>query len=81
MDMMIAGNSSVGQQRSVTAHSSARLMRLNEVKDMVGLGKTSIYGLISADRFPKPCHPSAKAARWIEQEVVNWVTTCGDNRK
>jgi prophage regulatory protein len=51
-----------------------RLLRLPDVKRRVGLGKTKIYALIGADRFPKPYKISAAAARWSEREIDAWIS-------
>jgi prophage regulatory protein len=49
-----------------------RLIRLEEVKDIVGLGKTMIYRLERDGRFPRRCKPGGHATRWSEAEVVAW---------
>src|SRR3546814_20065539 len=53
--------------------SSDRLLRLPEVRQRVGLGKTMIYELIAAGRFPKPYKITPAAARWSEQEIEAWI--------
>jgi len=55
-----------------------RLVRLDEVKRRVGLGKTMIYDLIKADKFPRPYKLSPSAARWSEQELVAWIADVKD---
>jgi prophage regulatory protein len=41
-----------------------RLIRLDEVKRRAGLGKTMIYSLIKAGKFPAPYKISSFASRW-----------------
>lgn len=53
-----------------------RLIRLCEVRNTVGLGKTRIYELIKAGSFPAPCKPGGSASRWSEREVSAWVSEC-----
>lgn len=53
--------------------SSDRLLRLPEVRQRVGLGKTMIYELIADGRFPKPYKITPAAARWSEQEIEAWI--------
>lgn len=50
-----------------------RLIRLSEVKQRVGLGKTLIYEMISEGRFPKPYKITPAAARWSAREVDAWI--------
>ena len=57
-----------------------RLMRLVEVKNTVGLGKTRIYELIKHGDFPAPCKPGGSASRWSENEINAWVSECVSER-
>jgi prophage regulatory protein len=49
-----------------------RLLTLHEVKAIVGLGKTMIYRLEAAGKFPKRFKPGGSATRWSEQEIRTW---------
>lgn len=49
------------------------LLRLAQVKELTGLGKTSIYALVRAGNFPQPFKPGGYASRWSEKEVREWV--------
>ncbi len=55
-----------------------RLIRIDEVKYRVGLGKTMIYRLIQQGRFPSPYKLSPFASRWSEQEIVGWIAVVKD---
>jgi len=50
-----------------------RLVRLDEVKGRVGLGKSMIYRLIQEGRFPAPYKISPYASRWSESEILSWI--------
>lgn len=50
-----------------------RLLRIGDVKHLVGLGKTKIYGLVAEGGFPKPYKVTPKAARWSEREILEWI--------
>ncbi|MEO1168771.1 MAG: AlpA family phage regulatory protein [Pseudomonadota bacterium] len=50
-----------------------RLIKLPEVMDRVGLGKTMIYKKIKEGTFPAPYKPSSFASRWSEQEICDWI--------
>jgi len=55
-----------------------RLVRLDEVKRRVGLGKTMIYDLIKADKLPRPYKVSPSASRWSERELIAWIADVKD---
>jgi len=50
-----------------------RLLRLDEVKVRIGLGRSAIYKLIQQGAFPRPYKPTKYASRWSEEEVCNWI--------
>jgi prophage regulatory protein len=52
-------------------------LRLEAVKQATGLGRSTIYDLMSEDppRFPRPVKPggeNAKAVAWLASEVAAW---------
>lgn len=53
--------------------SRDRLLRMSEVIEMTGIGKTMIYRLIQQDRFPKQFKPGGYSSRWSEAEVRAWI--------
>ena len=57
-----------------------RLLRLSQVMDMIGLGRTRIYEMIKAHEFPAPCKPGGTASRWSENEVLAWLAECVASR-
>jgi prophage regulatory protein len=57
-----------------------RLLRLSQVKEMIGLGKTTIYQLISMNAFPAPLKPGGSASRWSQNEVLAWLAECASKR-
>jgi prophage regulatory protein len=50
-----------------------RLLRRRQVEELVGLGRSSIYALVAAGKFPAPIHLTARAVAWLEKEVFEWV--------
>lgn len=50
-----------------------RFLRLEQVKEIVGLGRTMIYALIKQDAFPGPIKLGVNASRWSEQAVYLWL--------
>ena len=51
----------------------ARLLRLPEVIDRVGLRHSAIYQRMSEGRFPKSRSLGPKCTVWVEAEVEEWI--------
>ncbi|MBN8807962.1 MAG: AlpA family phage regulatory protein [Sphingomonas sp.] len=60
------------------AETSDRLIKLDEVKRRVGLGKTMIYRLIGEGKFPSPYKVDDFASRWSNREIVAWIDDVKD---
>lgn len=56
-----------------SAVQADRLLRIGDVKNLVGLGKTKIYALVAEGGFPRPYKLTPKAARWSEREILEWI--------
>jgi prophage regulatory protein len=50
-----------------------RLIRLPQVKSMVGLGRSSIYDKIKKGDFPKQIK-LGRSSGWVEAEVQTWIS-------
>jgi len=50
-----------------------RVLRLNEVKRITGLSRTTIWQLERAGRFPKHVRLTGKAIGWLESQISGWV--------
>lgn len=50
-----------------------RVLRLAQVLEMTGLGKTTIYELQSAGKFPGSVKITAHSVGWMEDEVLSWL--------
>jgi prophage regulatory protein len=55
-----------------------RLIKIEEVKRRVGLGKTMIYQKVRSGSFPPPYKLSPFAARWSEREITRWIEDVKD---
>jgi prophage regulatory protein len=53
-------------------HDNDRLMRLPEVQRETGLGRTTIYRLMNAGKFPRSVQLTPKCVSWWEREVREW---------
>lgn len=52
---------------------SLTFLRLRQVKERLGLGKTTIYARIAEGTFPKPVSLGGRAVAWVEAEVTAWM--------
>ena len=59
--------------RAVPAAGLIRMLRLAQVINMTGLGKTKLYELQSEGDFPMRVHITPHTVGWIEHEVQMWL--------
>ncbi|MGB6689949.1 MAG: AlpA family transcriptional regulator [Terracidiphilus sp.] len=57
----------------LTNRKPVRFLRLPAVKQITGLGKTTLYARINAGEFPAPVKLGGRAVGWIEEEVHQWA--------
>lgn len=50
-----------------------RVIRLPEVMEKTGLGRTTLYKLSTEGRFPESISLGGKAMGWIEAEIDKWI--------
>lgn len=50
-----------------------RLLRINEVLEIVGLSRSAWYAGVKAGQFPPPVRLTPRTAAWRESEVVALV--------
>lgn len=58
--------------RQVQAPS--RLIRLKEVQNRVGLGRSTIYRWMAEGNFPKPVRLGGHAVAWVLEDIDRWVS-------
>lgn len=51
-----------------------KFLKIKEVVEKTGCGKTKIYAMIKEEEFPRPYKIGA-ASRWRLDEVENWIKT------
>ena len=42
---------------------------------MTALSRSAVYALMAESRFPKPIRIGARAVRWVEQEVADFIAS------
>lgn len=50
-----------------------RIMRLNEVKKVTGLSKTTIYRYEKQGRFPARVHLGVRSIGWFEDDIQGFL--------
>ena len=50
-----------------------QFIRLNKVKEITSLSKSSIYRLISEGDFPKQIQIGKRAVVWVRSDINDWI--------
>ena len=50
-----------------------KVVRLQRVMEMTGLGRSTVYKYVSEGWFPKPIPLGGRSVGWLEGEVVEWI--------
>jgi len=50
-----------------------KLFRLPQVREITGLGRSTIYAKIKAGEFPAPVNLGTRAVAWRSTDVTGWV--------
>ena len=51
---------------------AALALRMGDVAQVTGLGRSTIYRLVAQDKFPSPVRPVDRAIAWRRTEVERW---------
>lgn len=69
---MPSKTSSRHEREPQSAQQPRRFLRLREVMALTGLRHTTIYKLVSENRFPKQVRVGDRAVAWLEDEVIEF---------
>ena len=53
--------------------TESRILRLPEVKRLVGLGRSAIYERIGRGEFPRPVRLGPRSVGWHAAEIEAWI--------
>ncbi|MCL5521065.1 AlpA family phage regulatory protein [Citrobacter cronae] len=53
--------------------NSDRFLRLRQVEDKIGFGKSWIYQQIQLQQFPPSIRLNSRHVAWLESEVDAWI--------
>ena len=59
--------------RRYSRRTDSALYRLDQVLAIVALGKTQLYALLAAGKFPKPVRIGQRCVRWHAGDVLAWI--------
>ncbi|KZY60194.1 AlpA family transcriptional regulator [Oleiphilus sp. HI0073] len=62
------------EQRSYLAGID-HILRLKEVCEITGLGRSTIYELVRKEQFPKQVKLTARSVGWRQSQVVEWISS------
>ena len=57
-----------------------KLIRLHDVIEQTGLGRTSIYKFMKESDFPKSVLLGGRSVAWVEEEVQEWILSRVEER-
>jgi len=52
-----------------------RFIKIKEVTNKTGLGRSTVYKFIADGKFPKSISLGDRAVAWVEEEVTEWMET------
>jgi prophage regulatory protein len=55
------------------SENSITFLRLPQVRQRIGLSRSSLYAKIQLGEFPAPVNLGARAVGWVESEVDRWI--------
>ena len=58
-----------------SAAAMPRLLTLRDVTAATALSRSAVYALMAESRFPKPIRIGARAVRWVEKEVLDFIAS------
>jgi len=51
-----------------------RFLRIQQVKEITGLSRSSIYSKIRNNQFPEPVKISERCIAFVSSEISNWIS-------
>lgn len=50
-----------------------KVYRLKELKEILGVGKSTIYCWIKEEKFPKPIYLGPRCVGWLSSDIEKWL--------
>ena len=58
---------------------SQRLLRLPEVRNRVGMSRSTIYRKVADGTFPHPRKLGPSIVAWLEEDIAYWISNLSAN--
>jgi prophage regulatory protein len=58
-----------------------RFLRIDQVEDLTAISRSHIYHLASQGQFPRQVNLFGRSVRWLESEVLDWMSHRLANRR
>lgn len=55
--------------------SATTIIRLTQVKQLIGLSRSSIYSLMRKGQFPTTIKLGSRSVGWVESEIHSWLAS------
>lgn len=59
--------------------TNRKILRINEVVEMVGMSKSTIYRWIDKGQFPKYVKLGATSTGWYSDHIESWINSLNDS--
>ena len=50
-----------------------RMLRIADVLEVVGIGRSTLYKMVADGRFPRPVRVGLRASRWRQSDIQQWM--------
>src|SRR6266404_3035354 len=64
-----------GEDRALDKSGPRRMLSEKQVLEIIPVGRTTLYRMEKAGRFPRSTYISPNRRVWFEDEIVNWQRT------
>ena len=65
---------SIPRREDINQLQPGQLIRITKLKEITDLPKSTIYRLISENRFPKQIKLGKRAVAWRTDDVIKWMS-------
>ncbi len=65
----------LGPSKKLQRDPNERALRLKQVSQLTGLGRSMIYQMQAEGRFPQRIKLGERAVGWLESEVRDWLAS------
>ena len=60
--------------------ANEKILKLKQVIEIVGISRSTLYGMVQSGDFPKQLKLSTRSSGWLQSEVKNWIESRASKR-